>query len=76
MTKQWRKCTFKSQQDPTPARQEVILRVLNEELPESELTAAEAAFVEERVQRALFRYLKADARARGLAVIDQIQMIS
>lgn len=70
MTQQWRKCTF-STDIPTPARQEIILKVLHEELPETELTAAEASFVEQRVQRALMRYLKQEARARGLAVINQ-----
>ena len=66
----WRKCTF-TPQGLAADRQAVVLKVLNDELPETELTAAEAAFVEERIQRALMRYLKADARARGLAVINQ-----
>ena len=54
----WRKCTF-TPQGLAADRQAVVLKVLNDELPETELTAAEAAFVEERIQRALMRYLKA-----------------
>lgn len=67
----WRKCTLGPPREPSAARSEVILKVLHGKLPETELTAAEAEFVEQKVQRLLFRHLKAEARMAGLAVFDQ-----